>query len=224
MKEAYAAGQKPNIARDKIDKVLEIQKTLQELTANGVRVTYHCCDVGNRAALAAVLDRVRHADGPIAGIIHGAGVEHTGRFEHKTPAMVLATISPKINGTMALMELTRGDPLRYFIAFGSLSGRFGGAGQTDYAMANDMIAKQVNWFRRQRPDCLSVTFHWPGWAEVGMASRSESRTALKGIGHTFLAPSQGVSILLSELACGGPVGEVVVVDQNELPSEILYRS
>jgi len=180
--------------------------------------------VGNYEALAAVLDRVRSIDGPIEGIIHGAGVEQTGRFENKTPETVLATISPKIIGTTALMELTRRDPLRYFIAFGSLSGRFGGIGQTDYAMANDMIAKQVDWFRKQRPECISVTFHWPGWAEVGMAARSESRTALKKIGHAFLAPSEGVSILLSEMALGGPVGEIIVVDRAELPAEILCES
>ncbi len=69
-----------------------------------------------------------------------------------------ATIAPKVDGTLALMHLTAGDPLQYFVGFGSLSGRFGGNGLSDYAAANDMLAKLCGWFRQRRPECHTVCF------------------------------------------------------------------
>ena len=73
------------------------------------------------------------------------------------------------------MKLTRQDPLEVFLAFGSVSGRFGGHGQTDYSLASDMLAKLIQRFRVERPDCASIVFHWPAWDEIGMAMRAESR-------------------------------------------------
>ena len=118
------------------------------------------------------------------------------------------------------MDLTRGDPLRYFIACGSLSGRFGSALQEDYAMANELMSKLIQRFRSLRPECRSVAIHWPAWDEIGMAMRQESRLNLQRINHTFLSPAEGAACLMDELAAGVPIGEVVIVDPHELPMQI----
>jgi NAD(P)-dependent dehydrogenase (short-subunit alcohol dehydrogenase family) len=224
MQAAYARHEKPNVAWQRVAKGIEVQKTLHRLATAGVRARYHVCDVRDRARLAQVLDQVRRTDGPIVGVVHGAGVESTGRFQKKTPELVAATVGVKFLGAMALVELTQGDPLRYFLAFGSLSGRFGGVGQTDYALANDALAKLIDWLRGQRPDCVSVAFHWPGWSEVGMSVRPESRTSLELAGHRLMQPAEGVTHLLAELAAGGPAGEVLLLDQHELPPDHLAKA
>src|SRR5262245_22746307 len=137
MKEALANGEKPAEAWSRFEKAMEIDKTLREFAAEGIHATYHGCDVSNRTELAKVLDVIRATDGPIHGVIHGAGFERAASFEKKNAELVDRTIGAKVDGAAALMELTQRDPLKYFAAFGSVSGRFGGVGQTDYCTAND---------------------------------------------------------------------------------------
>jgi len=224
MKNAYVSGEKPVAAWDVVAKGIETQKSLRLFSEAGIEPAYHTCDVGDYAALSSVLVHVREQDGPIQGVIHGAGVEVTARFQQKSPESVTATVAPKFKGMLGLMELTRNDPLRYFIVFGSLSGRFGNFGQTDYAMANDMLCKLLKWFRAQRPECQAVAFHWPGWEQVGMAARPEARAGLQRGRHTFLSPEEGVRHLLNELGLGTPAGEVIIIDRHELPDELLMDS
>ena len=65
------------------------------------------------------------------------------RFDRKRPDKVEQCLSAKIDGSIALMDATRNEPLEFFIGFGSISGRFGANGHTDYSMANDGLAKCI---------------------------------------------------------------------------------
>jgi NAD(P)-dependent dehydrogenase (short-subunit alcohol dehydrogenase family) len=210
--EARRSGQDPAAAWAEIEKAREIDRTLRSLDAEGVRVTYHSCNVSDRTELARVLDTIRQTDGPIHGVIHGAGVEAAARFDRKKLETVTATITAKVDGAAALMALTRTDPLAFFVAFGSVSGRFGGHGQTDYSMASDMLSKLIGRFRAERPDCASVAIQWPAWDQVGMAMRPESRVALSLAGQRFLPPAEGVTHLINELRAGAPEAEVLIFD------------
>jgi acyl transferase domain-containing protein len=196
-------------------KTVEIRKTLRELAAAGVRAHYHSCDVSHRKALAQVLDEIRRCDGPVRGIIHGAGVEEASRFERKQAGKVSATIAAKVDGAAALIALTREDPLEYFVAFGSISGRFGGHGQTDYSLASDMLCKLVSLVRTERPECAAVTIHWPPWDEVGMAVRPETKVVLEAVRQRFMPPTEGVLHLIDELSAGAPEAEVLLIDRTE---------
>jgi acyl transferase domain-containing protein/NAD(P)-dependent dehydrogenase (short-subunit alcohol dehydrogenase family)/acyl carrier protein len=174
---------------------------------------YHCCDVSDAAALEKTIQSIRQDSGPIRGILHGAGVESAARFERKEMKYVRATIDAKAYGALHLMQLTRQDPLEVFLAFGSISGRFGGHGQTDYSLASDMLAKLIQRFRLERPDCASIAFHWPAWDAIGMAMRAESRTALELAGQRFMPPKEGLEYIFAELAAGAPEGEVLILDE-----------
>jgi NAD(P)-dependent dehydrogenase (short-subunit alcohol dehydrogenase family) len=211
--EARQSGRDPAAAWAEIEKTREIDRTLRAFAADGVRATYHSCDVSDRAALAKVLDQIRQVDGPIHGIIHGAGVEAAGRFDRKKVEAVTATIAAKVDGAAALMALTRADPLTHFVAFGSISGRFGGHGQTDYALASDMLCKLVGRFRAERPGCASVAIHWPPWDQVGMAVRPETKIVLAVAKQTLMPPDEGVEHLIAELRAGAPEGEVLFIDR-----------
>jgi 3-hydroxyacyl-CoA dehydrogenase len=202
------------------DRAQQVNDTLQALAAAGITARYHCCDVANREQLAATLTVIRETDGPIAGVLHGAGYERGAKFADKVSADVLKTLAVKASGMAHLMELTRDDPLRCFIAFGSLSGRFGNLAQTDYAMANELLGKQLVWMKQRRPQCHAVVFHWPAWEAIGMAARPQEREALRRGRHVFLSPEQGWKLLLDELSHDAPTAEVVVVHPSEVPLEM----
>lgn len=223
MQEAYSRHEKPNVAWERVEKQIEVQRNLAGLAQAGVTAAYHVCDVRDTAALGKTLDQVRRMHGPLVGVVHGAGVEVTGRFEKKTPEVVSATVGVKYLGALALAQLTQGDPLRYFLVFGSLSGRFGGVGQTDYAMANDAMAKLISGVRALRPDCVSLIFDWPAWGEAGMSVRPASRNSLRQVGHRFMSSAEGCRHFFRELALGVS-GEVLLVAPQELPAEHTCQS
>jgi len=212
MKEALADGKKPIDAWARYEKALEIDQTLRSFTEAGVSATYHSCDVSNRAELSAVLDRIRATDGPIDGVVHGAGFERASRFEKKQRDLVERTIAAKVDGAAVLMDLTGNDPLRFFAAFGSVSGRFGGVGQTDYCVANDMLAKLIDWYSQERPECRSAVFHWHAWDDVGMAVRPESQHIRKLHKINFMPSREGAAHLIDELQAGLPETEIVVTE------------
>ena len=211
--EAVAAGRSPEEEWDKIKCDIEIYDTLKRMTDAGLKVTYHSCDVADWDALGAVLDRVRDMDGPIQGIIHGAGYAKSARFEMIRPDRFRRTVAPKADGTMALMALTRRDPLHHFVVFGSLSGRFGGNGLSDYAAANDLLAKFIGWYRHQRPEVASTCLHWQTWDRIGMAMLSDSVGINKNhLKMNFIPPEEGVEHLHQELRAALPEPEVLITD------------
>jgi NAD(P)-dependent dehydrogenase (short-subunit alcohol dehydrogenase family) len=211
MREARAAGKSMEAEWSRVQKQIEIDRWLRAFAAEGVDATYHACDVADRDALAAVLETVRRTSGPIEGIVHGAGIERSAGYERKARESVMATIGAKVDGAMNLMRLTANDPVRHFIGFGSISGRLGSNGQTDYCLASDALCKLAGWYRTQRPGVHSVGFHWHPWAEVGMAARPESTTMLRiSDGPTHMPKREGVEHFIRELYAGTPDSEIII--------------
>ena len=212
MREALAKKELPADAWGRVEKAIEINATLESLKSEGIEAIYHACDVGNREALSDLLEQIRKKSGPIVGVIHGAGFEKASRFSKKKPELVRRTVRAKLDGALNLMDLTKTDALRNFVVFGSISGRFGAVGQTDYCMANEGVAKLVRWYREQRPEVASVVIAWHSWDEVGMAVRPESKFSKSLLKLRFMPPAEGVEHLLREMQVGCPEPEVVITD------------
>ena len=214
MRLARESGENSVRAWQDTEKALEIDKTLQELADLGITAVYHSCDVADRQQLAETLAEVRKLSGPIHGILHGAGIGRDARFDRKDMRKVQQCIRAKVDGALALMDLTKSDPIEQFVGFGSISGRFGANGHTDYSLANDMLAKLVGWYRSQRPDVAAVAFHWHAWDDCGMAVKPETRLALEMIDMQFMPAREGVEHLINELLAGAPEPEVLITDRR----------
>jgi len=213
-RQAAARGEVPIQAWRRVEKAIELDRNLRQFAALGIAAVYHPCDVSDRQALARVLEAIRQAGGPIEGIIHGAGVESAAAFIKKKPEIIEATLAVKVGGAANLMALTCQDPIRFFVGFGSTSGRFGGTGQADYSAANEMLAKLVGWYRQVRPECRALTFHWHGWDEIGMAARPEARSAPALRNMRYMPPREGIAYLVEELLAGAPEREVLITDHR----------
>jgi NAD(P)-dependent dehydrogenase (short-subunit alcohol dehydrogenase family)/acyl carrier protein len=171
---------------------------------------YHRCDVSSAEAVVQTLEHIRAEGAPIRGILHGAGFESAAGFLKKDLANVRRTLDAKVRGALNLMRASLQDPLSHFVSFASISGRFGGVGQSDYAMASDLLAKLMQRMRVERPEVKSVAFHWPAWAGTGMAMRPESKLMLELAGHDFLPARQGVQHVIDELEAGCPEPEILI--------------
>jgi malonyl CoA-acyl carrier protein transacylase len=214
MRAASDVGENAIEAWRDAEKAIEIDATLQECRERGLRATYHCCDVSDAGDVKGTLEAIRRQDGPIRGVIHGAGAGQDARFDRKRPDKVDKCIRAKVDGCLTLMSATEDDPLDWFVTFGSISGRFGANGHTDYSLANDMLAKIVDLYRRERPDVASLTFHWHAWGDVGMATKPEARLALEMIDLEFMPAADGLAHFLREFEFGGEEPEVLITDHK----------
>jgi acyl carrier protein len=212
MVEAKARGEDPRQAWRAVEKSLEIARSLAACTAAGVTAKYFACDLSDEVAAGRLVAEVERSIGPIRGLLHGAGYEAACRFEKKTPAGLAATVGPKVLGLEHLLAAIDPQQLRAVIGFGSTSGRFGGHGQADYSLANDLLAKIVAKLRHGNGIPATV-FHWHAWDEVGMASRPESRFVLEQFGLQFMPLAEGVGHFLREIAGGLPAAEVILTEQ-----------
>jgi malonyl CoA-acyl carrier protein transacylase len=218
MQKARAQGTASTVnplkAWQNVEKAIEIATTLRRLRQAGLRVFYHSCDCADAGQLRATLQTIRSLSGPIRGCLHGAGVGQDARFDRKLPEKVDQCLAAKIDGALHLMEATQHDPLEYFIGFGSISGRFGANGHTDYSMANDGLAKFIGWYRHQRPEVKAVCFHWHAWGDIGMATKPETKLALEMIQMQFMPATEGLAHLLREIEGGAPQPEVLITDDR----------
>ncbi len=198
-----------------IGKALEIDRNLRRLAAAGASPHYHALDVSDSAALRKVLQEIREADGPIEAVIHGAGHEASRSFLKKTPEELAATIGAKLDGFIHLISSTASDPIRLFVGFSSVSGRFGGMGQADYALASDMLSRVMGAHAAKNPACRAVAISWPAWDEVGMAVRKQTRHLLEASGQKFMGVREGGDHFLREILAEDPELEVTIVERLE---------
>ncbi|WP_255214308.1 SDR family NAD(P)-dependent oxidoreductase, partial [Burkholderia pseudomallei] len=147
----------------------ELKTALDEMAALGLPVHYRVCDVTDRAAVRALCDELGDS---LRMVIHNAGVDRPVRLIQKRAEDFADTVRTKVLGFANLCDAVRAQPrLVQFCNVGSLTGRWGGmTGETDYAAANEALARLGLWAARHAfsPACGVKTLVWPTWEGVGM--------------------------------------------------------
>ena len=97
------------------------------------------------------MEQIREAHGRIDVLLHAAGLEISKGLAKKERAEFELVFGVKADGWFNLMNAAGDMPIGATVAFSSVAGRFGNAGQTDYAAANDLLCKIASSMRRTRP-------------------------------------------------------------------------
>ncbi|MCP2330604.1 type I polyketide synthase [Actinoalloteichus caeruleus] len=141
----------------------------EELSALGATVTFGACDVSDRDRLASVLAGIP-ADHPLTAVVHAASVSDDGVIASLDADRVEWVLRPKVDGALALHDLTRDLHLSAFVLFSSVAAVFGGPGQGNYAAANFFLDSLAQHRRQQGLPATSLA--WGMWAErSGMAGQ-----------------------------------------------------
>ncbi len=178
----------------------EIQNTIDELSALGAEVRYEAVDVTREGPLGRLLEEVRQSWGPVAGVIHAAGVLADKRIADKSLEQFNRVFSTKVEGLRALLSATRSDPLKLICLFSSMAAREGNPGQCDYAMANEVLNKVAQAEARNRNGhCLVKSINWGPW-DGGMVDAALS-AHFRRQGISLISPPAGGTFLLRELYC-----------------------
>jgi NADP-dependent 3-hydroxy acid dehydrogenase YdfG len=187
--------------------VREIRETLGAIGQSGAPVRYYALDVRDSAALDEALADVRSDWGPITGIVHAAGVLADALIAAKTDEQFTRVFDTKVEGLRAVLAATADDPLEVLCAFSSAAAHFGNQGQSDYAMANEVLNHVLSAEQARRPGCLVRAIGWGPW-RGGMVT-PELAERFRSAGVSLIDPDAGSEAFAAEL--GRPARDVRVI-------------
>ncbi|MFC4068634.1 alpha/beta fold hydrolase [Actinoplanes subglobosus] len=159
------------------------------------QVTVTACDVGDRAAVAALVDSCGPA---LTAVFHLAGLLDDGVLTAMTPARIGAVLGPKSDAAWNLHEATEHRSLAAFVLYSSASGVIGRPGQANYAAANafvDALAAHRNARGLPAQSLAWGLWDGDGHGMAGRPSPGPARRALTGGGIRAISAEQGMALL-----------------------------
>jgi NAD(P)-dependent dehydrogenase (short-subunit alcohol dehydrogenase family) len=175
----------------------QIHANLDACTAAGATVEYRTLDVRDDEPFAALIDELYERFGRIDGVIHGAGVIEDRRIADKTLDSFANVFRTKVDSALTLARKLRPEGLKFLAFFGSVSGRFGNAGQVDYSAANEVLNKLADHLQGRWPGRV-VCLNWGPW-DGGMISE-ELRRLYTAAGVELIPIEEGVAAFLAEIS------------------------
>ena len=195
-----AAVERAKAALDAIDAV----------RAAGGTAYYFSVNLTDASRVAEIIAQVRERSGRIDVLLHAAGIERSRSLAEKDSREFDLVFDVKSDGFFNLLHAIGDMPLGAAVAFSSIAGRFGNAGQTDYSSANDLLCKITSSFRTTRPATRAIAIDWTAWGGIGMATRGSIPKIMEMAGIDMLPPEAGIPLIRRELTAGKTRGEIVI--------------
>ncbi|MFJ2444505.1 type I polyketide synthase [Streptomyces sp. NPDC087658] len=186
---------------------------LADLAAAGAETHLAACDLGDRTAVGALLDRLAADGHRLTGVVHCAGTVDDGVLTSLTPDRLGPVLHAKAHGAHHLHTLTRDHDLSHFVLFSSASATFGAAGQANYCAANaylDALAEH-----RAADGLPAVSIAWGLWAETsGMTAAlgDRDRERLRRTGTAALPTARALALFDTALTTGAPTVTAAPLD------------
>ena len=198
----------------KITYTRQLVTNLADIDSRTDKIHYLVCDVSDPDQVDKAMAQVRSRFGKISAIVHGAGLESFGAIPRKSLKKTAKAIAVKARGFQNLLRSTAEDDLSAFISFGSISGRFGMDGQSDYTAGASLLAQMAHIMSRsqsQNPRTIPfITMEWTAWDEVGMATNPEVVSVQANErGMTYMSVADGVRHFIDEIELGTANPEVL---------------
>ena len=193
-----ASPAKIQAAVDRLLKDREIRANLAQMRAAGAEVEYHAVDVGDEEAFGRLIDEIYKKHGHIEGVIHGAGIIQDRLARQKKLDSFDAVYSTKVAAARVLTKKLRPQFLRFLAFFSSVAARFGNAGQTDYAAANEALNKFADRLGQEWLHVNVVSINWGPW-DAGMVNEQLLRLMEKRDIHPIPLET-GARMCVEELA------------------------
>ena len=210
--DARARGERlaPATMRQQVQRVLrsqEIHATISALQTLGSEVVYAAVDVTDAEAVGAAVERQRKLWGPVAALVHGAGVladKHIAALNDASFAKVMDT---KLRGLSAMLRAVKDDAPGHVALFSSAAARAGNVGQVAYAMANETLNRVAAGLAGE--GCRAVALGWGPWAG-GMVDAALARH-FAAAGVQLIPLDEGAQAFVQELEGDGP-SDIVLGD------------
>jgi acyl transferase domain-containing protein/NAD(P)-dependent dehydrogenase (short-subunit alcohol dehydrogenase family)/acyl carrier protein len=208
----------PKQAKSLVGEVIsrrQARETLDRIRANGVECAYYAVDVTDGNSMAEVLHNVQKQYGPVTSIVHGAGNIADKRIEQKVDQDFASVVDTKVKGLENVLRHVDLTKLRRMLLFSSISSVFGNAGQTDYALANEVLNKFAVSFSLLHPEIKTVAICWGPW-DSGMVNETLKRF-YEARQIKLISQSVGTDFFIREfLEKNSEAGQIVISGQIPL--------
>ncbi|MDM9383691.1 SDR family NAD(P)-dependent oxidoreductase [Chlorogloeopsis sp. ULAP01] len=193
----------------------EIEKTLSNIKSLGGEAEYISVDITDAIALQEKLAVAVKRMGAIAGIIHGAGNLADKLIENKSEQDFETVYAAKVKGLENLLYCVDISQLSYLILFSSIAAFYGNIGQSDYAIANEILNKLAHLIKQHYPNCHVVSINWGPW-ETGMIT-SQLKNIFQERNIDIIPVQVGTQLLVEELDVTNHETVQVVIGKPILP-------
>src|SRR6185312_2133078 len=105
------------------------------------------------------------------------------------------TLAPKVAGFFHVLAAIDPGRLRLLVTFGSIIARIGLAGEADYAVANEWLARGTENIARELPGCRCLALEWSVWSGTGMGERLGTLESLRAQGISAIPAETGLAML-----------------------------
>ncbi|QTI88621.1 type I polyketide synthase [Streptomyces sp. AgN23] len=157
-----------------------------ELSGTDTAVTVEACDVADRDALAALVEKLAVDGTPVRAVVHSAGISQEPGTGTELPEFA-RIVAAKTTGAVHLDALFgEAAELDAFVLFSSIAGVWGSGGQGAYAAGNAFLDALAEQRRARGLPATSVA--WGPWAEGGMAAEGDAEEQLRRRGLPPMAP------------------------------------
>ncbi|MEL7038071.1 MAG: SDR family NAD(P)-dependent oxidoreductase [Cyanobacteria bacterium J06592_8] len=186
-------------------------RAIQQLEKLGATVLYEAVDVTDASRMQGLMETIKQRFGRLDGVIHAAGaVDHkTFKLQQKQPETVAQVFAPKVQGTLIVDEITRSQPLKFFVLISSAaaSEKNWGANLGDYAAANAFLDHYAIYRSQQQTSGRSLAINFSLWQDLGMAKIGSKVLVwvAKTQGLNLLEPQRGVEAFWQTLSSDSPV-------------------
>jgi len=176
----------------------EIQDTLDTIASYGAKAVYLKGDVTNAASYKLELAKITAQLGQITGVIHGAGRLADKYIQDKTEQDFDNVLSVKLDGLLSLLQSVNIHKLDHLILFSSVAGFYGNVGQTDYAIANEILSSAAHLFKTNHPNTHVSAINWGAW-DGGMVSEALKKQ-FEAAGVSLVNSDGGAAMCVNELS------------------------
>jgi len=191
----------------------EIKSNIEAMRQAGSDVRYIVADVQSESDISNALKSIRKEWGGITSIVHGAGVLADKLIAEKTLEQFDRVFNTKVKGLEALLNATAKDDLRVICLFSSIAGRTGNMGQSDYAMANEILNKVADAEATKRKgECFVKSINWGPW-DSGMVSPL-LKAHFEEVGIPMIPVDVGVKNFVKEIIEQAPDAVEIVIGPN----------
>ncbi|MER5650316.1 SDR family NAD(P)-dependent oxidoreductase [Streptosporangium sp. NPDC002524] len=181
-----------------------------ELAERGVTVTTVSCDVADRDAVAALLDRLRADGHSPRTVVHAASAARLASLAETTVGEFADAVAAKVHGATHLDELLDHDRLDAFVLFSSIAGVWGSGDHGAYAAANAFLDAYAV-YGRGRPGHRPTSVAWGVWDSERLSEQVDAER-LRRQGLPSLDPATALDRLDRVLTGGAVFAAVADVD------------
>lgn len=176
----------------------EAHATIAALRQTGASVEYRACDVADHDRFGALLDELQERH-PIDLLIHGAGIIDDAYLCDKSETSFDRVFDTKAHSAFTIVDRVRDGRVKQVVFFASTAGRFGNAGQADYAAANELLNRLAWAGQLTKPATTFRAINWGPWVGAGMVSPAMERN-FKEHGIPVITEQEGTEFLRQEIA------------------------